>query len=145
MTIRHEVDVTKPFVAIRSERDGRGCGACEAEYLVNPLGEPLRNVATSTGGAGICGAGICGVGGGAGPRQSALIVAPRGFVRIGRSTRSAYDAFLVYWSISYETESGGAVGVGFGSYKGLADARWMAEIPILGGAGWILPRSVTGS
>jgi hypothetical protein len=132
------IDTSRPFIAIRRDREGRDFEATQGEYLVNPLNEELRNVLTSTGG--FFSTDECVIESEKRP-PGQWTIRPLGFVRIGLSTRDEYEEFVVHWSVEYELQSGKRVRAGFASSKGLADAEFFEEIPILGGPGLIVPGS----
>lgn len=138
MSVRYELAPEKPFIAISQDIAGDRYTPTEGEYLVNPLDEELRQVKVSTGGFYSADRGVITAGGGS---QHGLIVPARGFLQVGLSTWDEYDEFVVSWKLEFVTRTV-RESAAFGSYKGLVDAIYVDDIPILGGPGWIVPREI---
>ena len=133
-----EVDVTKPFIAIRRAREGTIYERTMDEYLVNPLEHELQDVVVST-------SGWVGTDDGVvtseESQSESTTVPPKSFIVVGSSTSDEYDEFVVSWNLRYRDPEGNILTAGFHSWKELSDAEYIEDIPILGGPGLVVPGS----
>lgn len=139
MAVRYELNTERPFIAIRNDVAGDRYTPSAGEYLVNSLEEDLHDVKVSSGGFYSTDLGVITTDG---HPQNGLIVPARGFLRVGLSTWDEYDELVVSWRVEFATRAPSPESAAFGSYKGLADASYVDDIPILGGPGWIVPREI---
>ena len=136
----HEIDITRPFIAIRKDAKGNFMQPTLGEYICNPLSEDLFDVRVELGGwysaeeIGV----ITSV-----PKELPAFDVPSGHaVRYTISTEDEFNEMDVHWTVRYRTESEGETSVPFGSYKRLEDAQFMTDVPILGGRGRVIPRTM---
>ena len=134
------IDVSIPFIAIRSDEPGDYFTPTMGEYLCNPLAEDLFDVRVSLGGffsdesLGVIESE---------PNDKGPFDLPAGKAhRFCLSTQDEYDEMVVSWSVRYRKACGESVTMYFGSFKRLQDTRHFDEVPALGGPALVVPRSV---
>lgn len=134
-----ELDLTEPFIVVRKDCEGKPYEATMGEYLCNPLAEDVCDVEISTGGFwsdeefGVVSTA---------PKEPQRLFVPAGRVlRFALSTRDEFDEMVVHWTIRYHTASRGRVEFECESFKGLRDATFFPEVPLLAGPGFVIPRT----
>jgi len=137
--VSHEIDLTRPFIAIRQDEDDRDYDPTMGEYLCNPLDDDLLDVDVSTGG--FYSDDELGVIEGTGSLKPSFFVPAGGAVRFALSTREEYAEMAVHWRVRYRTATRGVERGGFGTFKRRQDTVFFPDVPVLGGPGEVVPRS----
>jgi hypothetical protein len=125
-------DTTRPFLAICMESQGSN-----RVYFVNPTGDRLDGVETTTGGFFSAEHEVLAASGG-GPKQ--WTVAPHSAICIERTGDDEFARLVIWWSVTY-TMRGERTTVNFATDKHLYDALHCERLPVLGKPGLIARRS----
>lgn len=133
-----EIDITRPFIAIRGDLGGDNFTKNMGEYLCNPLDVDLLDVEFSTGGffsddsLGVVEASET-------LKQATRVRAGTG-TRFMLATLDEYYEFLCHWSVRYRTTADVVVNISFSASKWLLDCKEYDELPVIGGRGNVIPR-----
>jgi hypothetical protein len=138
--MRYELNTSQPFIAVRSDEEGDDYSPTMGEYLCNPLDEDLIDAKVSTGG--YFSAEELGVISSIPTDKDTFMVPAGGAVRFALSTWDEYTEMVLHWRVRYRTATSGFVSMSFGTFKGLADAETMPDVPGFNGQGLVVPRSV---